>query len=76
MPPLILTCADAVADTRGRLGSVAEVLDARAPTPTAVDGATVLKILADRGLFRVLTEGGPLLLGTVHRGTTCSTSCA
>ena len=28
-----------------------------------VDAATVLKILAERGLFRVLTEGGPLFLG-------------
>ena len=28
----------------------------------AVDSATALKILAERGLFRVLTEGGPLLL--------------
>ena len=30
--------------------------------PDCVDGATALKILAERRLFRVLTEGGPLLL--------------
>ena len=29
--PLILTCADAVADATGRLGSVAEVIDASGP---------------------------------------------
>ena len=65
VPPLILTSAHAVADTRGRLGSVAEVIDASGPHPDRVDGATVLKILADRRLFRVLTEGGPMLLSTL-----------
>jgi riboflavin biosynthesis pyrimidine reductase len=30
-----------------------------------VDPATVLKILADRRLFRVLTEGGPSFLGSL-----------
>jgi riboflavin biosynthesis pyrimidine reductase len=44
---------------------VAEVIDASGPEPDSVDAATVLKILADRGLYRVLTEGGPLLLGTL-----------
>ena len=62
VPPLILTCTHAVADTRGRLGSVAEVIDASGPHPDRVDGATVLKILADRKLFRVLAEGGPMFL--------------
>ena len=45
-----------------RLGAVAEVLNASGPRSDSVDGATVLKLLAERGLFRVLTEGGPLLL--------------
>ena len=63
MPPLILTCADGRRRHPQRLGSVAEVLDASGPDPAAVDAATALKILADRGLFRVLTEGGPPLLG-------------
>jgi riboflavin biosynthesis pyrimidine reductase len=62
VPPLILTCADAVADTRRRLGTVAEVLNASGPESDQADGARVLAILAERGLFRVLTEGGPLLL--------------
>jgi riboflavin biosynthesis pyrimidine reductase len=60
--PLILTCADSVDDTLHRLGAVSEVLNASGPRSDAVDGATVLKLLAERKLFRVLTEGGPLLL--------------
>jgi len=60
--PLILTCADSVDDTRMRLGSVAEVLNASGPQADSVDNATALKLLAERGLFRVLSEGGPLLL--------------
>ncbi|HET6731981.1 pyrimidine reductase family protein [Mycobacterium sp.] len=65
VPPLILTSARSVADTRSRLGAVAEVIDASGPDPDAADPAVVLKILADRGLFRVLTEGGPLFLGSL-----------
>lgn len=61
--PLILTCADACDDTRRRLGAVAEVLDASGPRPDSVHAATALGLLAERGLFRVLTEGGPQLLG-------------
>ncbi|MCW2691016.1 MAG: hypothetical protein JWR37_5906 [Mycobacterium sp.] len=65
VPPLILTCADSVADTRHRLGGVAEVIDASGSEPGVVDDARVLAILAERGLFRVLTEGGPAFLGTL-----------
>lgn len=65
VPPLILTTSRSHDDTRRRLGSVAEVIDASGSEPDSVDSATVLKILADRGLYRVLTEGGPLLLGTL-----------
>ncbi len=63
--PLILTSADAVADTRSRLGSVAEVLDASGPDPADVDAATVLRILGERRLLRVLAEGGPQFLGVL-----------
>ncbi len=49
-------------DTQLRLGAVAEVLNASGPRSDSVDGATMLKILAERRLFRVLTEGGPLVL--------------
>ncbi len=63
VPPLILTSAQTAEETRGRLGSVAEVIDASGPQPDRVDAATIVKILADRQLFRVLTEGGPQFLG-------------
>jgi riboflavin biosynthesis pyrimidine reductase len=63
VPPLILTTSRFQDDTRRRLGAVAEVIDASGPEPDSVDAATVLKVLADRGLYRVLTEGGPLFLG-------------
>jgi riboflavin biosynthesis pyrimidine reductase len=62
-PPLILTCSRSFDDTCRRLGSVAEVIDASGPQSDSVDGATVLTILAGRGLFRILAEGGPLFLG-------------
>jgi riboflavin biosynthesis pyrimidine reductase len=63
VPPLILTCSRSFDDTRRRFGSVAEVIDASGPQSDVVDGGTVLKILAERGLYRVLCEGGPLFLG-------------
>jgi riboflavin biosynthesis pyrimidine reductase len=62
VPPLILTCTQAFADTRRRLGALAEVIDASGTEPDVVNPATMLKILAERRLFRVLTEGGPQLL--------------
>lgn len=61
--PLILTSAAAVDDTRRLLGSVAEVLDASGDQPDAVDPSAALAVLAERGLLRVLTEGGPGILG-------------
>ncbi|MFN6554007.1 pyrimidine reductase family protein [Mycolicibacterium septicum] len=63
--PLILTATETVADARHRLGAVAEVLDASGADPTRVDPAVALRILAERKLFRVLTEGGPSLLSTL-----------
>jgi riboflavin biosynthesis pyrimidine reductase len=65
VPPLILTSARTVEDTRSRLGAVAEVVDASGPDRDSADAQVVLKILAERGLFRVLTEGGPLILGNL-----------
>jgi riboflavin biosynthesis pyrimidine reductase len=62
VPPLILTCSRSVDDTGRRLGSVAEMIDASGSDPGSVDPANALKILAERKLFRVLTEGGPLIL--------------
>lgn len=61
--PLILTCADAIASTTASLGALAEVLDASGAEPDCVDLRVALDLLADRGLLRVLTEGGPAVLG-------------
>jgi riboflavin biosynthesis pyrimidine reductase len=65
VPPLILTSTRTVEDTRRRLGAVAEVIDASGTDPNSADPAVVLGVLAERGLFRVLTEGGPLFLGSL-----------
>ena len=65
VPPMVLTCADAAPGARRRLGAAAEVLDCSAGDPARVDIAAALARLAERGLVRVLTEGGPRLLGTV-----------
>ncbi|MCV7278645.1 pyrimidine reductase family protein [Mycolicibacterium flavescens] len=61
--PLVLTCTAAYDDTRTRLGALAEVIDASGADPDDVDPAVALRALADRGLLRVLTEGGPGVLG-------------
>jgi len=61
--PLVLTCTAAAADARSRVGSAAEVIDCSAADPGRVDLAILLDRLAGRGLLRVLTEGGPSLLG-------------
>lgn len=62
--PLVLTCAAAATGSRGRLGSAAEVIDCSGGDPDQVDLGVALSRLADRGLSRVLVEGGPSLLGT------------
>jgi len=61
--PLILTSADAADDTKRRLGGLAEVLAASGADTDSVDLRTALDLLAGRGLLRVLTEGGPGVLG-------------
>lgn len=65
VPPLVLTCADAADGARRRLGAAAVVLDCSAGDPGRVDMAAALARLAERGLLRVLTEGGPTLLGAL-----------
>src|SRR5262249_50262070 len=74
-PPLILTSSQAAADARGRLGSMAEVIDASSRDPDRVDAATVLQILAERKLFRVLAEGGPTFLGELIDGELLDELC-
>lgn len=56
--PLILTRDDAPSDRRAGLSKVADVL-------TADSTSAWLRLLADRGLSRVLCEGGPRLFGTL-----------
>jgi riboflavin biosynthesis pyrimidine reductase len=69
VPPMVLTCTEAADSTRRRLAGLAEVVDCSANEPAAVDEATVLATLKARGLRRILTEGGPMLLGSfVERG--------
>lgn len=65
LAPLVLTCAAAADDTRRRLAGRAEVLDCSDGDPGRVDEAAVLNALAEREQFRVLTEGGPTLLGSL-----------
>jgi riboflavin biosynthesis pyrimidine reductase len=67
--PLVLTCTNAADSIRDRLAGLAEVVDCSANDPTEVDEAAVLATLEGRGLRRILTEGGPMLLGSfVQRG--------
>lgn len=65
VPPLVLTCAAAAAQTRRLLSGVCEVLDCSAGDPEKVDEAALLAALDARGLRRILTEGGPMLLGSL-----------
>jgi len=62
--PLVLTCAAATDQTRRGLADLADVVDCSSDDPTLVEEAAVLAALADRGLYRVLTEGGPTLFGS------------
>jgi riboflavin biosynthesis pyrimidine reductase len=63
VPPLVLTCTAAADETRRLLGDLAEVIDCSGSDPGKVDEAALLAILRARGMRRVLTEGGPMLLG-------------
>lgn len=65
VPPLVLTCAAAAAQTRRLLSGVCEVLDCSAGDPEKVDETALLAALGARGLRRILTEGGPMLLGSL-----------
>lgn len=65
VPPLVLTSTRSAPATRDRLGGHAEVRDCSGDDPGDVDPAAVFGTLAARGLLRVLTEGGPSLLGTL-----------
>ncbi|OBA59099.1 hypothetical protein A5647_18720 [Mycobacterium sp. 1100029.7] len=62
--PLVLTCTAAAEETRRLLGDLAEVIDCSGSDPGEIDEVAVLAILRSRGMRRVLTEGGPTLLGS------------
>jgi riboflavin biosynthesis pyrimidine reductase len=61
--PLVFTSERAASGVAARLGPVAEVIAASGPRDDQVDPAVLLAILAERGLLRVLCEGGPHILG-------------
>lgn len=63
VPPLVLTCADSVHAAHARLGTAAEVIDCSGAERSRVDLAIALARLAERGLRKVLNEGGPTLMG-------------
>jgi riboflavin biosynthesis pyrimidine reductase len=65
VPPLLLTCAAAADQTHHRLADLADVVDCSGDDPGKVDEAALLATLKARGLYRVLTEGGPMLLGSL-----------
>jgi riboflavin biosynthesis pyrimidine reductase len=64
VPPLVLTCTAAADETRRQLAGLAEVVDCSGDDPGKVDEAALLASLSSRGLTRILTEGGPMLLGS------------
>ena len=64
VPPLVCTCASVADEVRHGLAGLADVVDCSFDDPTRVDEAALLATLADRGLPRVLTEGGPMLFSS------------
>lgn len=69
VPPLVLTATAVADETRRGLTGLAEVVDCSDTDPVKVDEAVLLARLAERGLRRILTEGGPILLGSfIERG--------
>ncbi|HEY1840838.1 MAG TPA: pyrimidine reductase family protein [Mycobacterium sp.] len=69
VPPLVLTCAAAANHARRTLAGLAEVVDCSFDDATRVDEKVLLALLVERGLPRVLTEGGPMLFSSlVERG--------
>jgi riboflavin biosynthesis pyrimidine reductase len=63
--PLMLTTTAEAAGLAARLGAAAEVIDCSGADPREVDLGVLVDRLTQRGLTRVLTEGGPSLLGAL-----------
>lgn len=75
VPPLVMTCAASAGTARERVGSAAEVIDCSGSDANEVDLAVLLDRLSHRGLLRVLTEGGPSLLGAFLAATLLDELC-
>lgn len=66
VPPLVLTATDTPGKARARLAEAgAEVVEVSADDPAATDPAAIVAALGERGLHRVLCEGGPALFGSL-----------
>ncbi|KKC01670.1 dihydrofolate reductase family protein, partial [Mycobacterium nebraskense] len=61
----VLTCTAAAAPARRMLTDLCEVIDCSGGDPGEVDEAVMLAILGARGMRRILTEGGPMLLDSL-----------
>jgi riboflavin biosynthesis pyrimidine reductase len=70
--PIVVTTAQADAARRRELARVADVVDAG---EASVDPATAVRVLAERGLVRVLSEGGPTLLGAFQQADAVDDLC-
>ena len=64
VPPLVCTCAAAADQTRRRTSRPRRRSRLLGRRPGRVDAAALLAALAERGLPRVLTEGGPMLFSS------------
>jgi riboflavin biosynthesis pyrimidine reductase len=69
---IVITCAASDAELRATTAEVADVIVAGEET---VDLALALRALADRGMGRVLCEGGPHLLGDLAAADLLSELC-
>ncbi|TRW84828.1 pyrimidine reductase family protein [Mycolicibacterium sp. 018/SC-01/001] len=63
VPPIVFTSAAAAPETRRTLGDLAEVVDVSGTDPESLDLGRAVDVLAERGLGRILAEGGPGILG-------------
>jgi riboflavin biosynthesis pyrimidine reductase len=70
--PVVMTFADAPADRMAALSAVADVV---ACGDTVVDLNAAVAELADRGYRRLLSEGGPYLLGTLTAADVVDEMC-
>jgi len=70
--PIVVTTEQAHAERRRALARVADVVVAG---EASVDPVTAVRALADRGLVRVLSEGGPTLLGAFQQADALDDLC-